>query len=76
MKILKAGDKRLAKRRTEKPVKFRCDRCGCEWIAIRGEYTDMSNQHDGEMYNCVCPCCKSDTWAYHTIDSEKGTPGG
>lgn len=76
MKITKPGDKRLAKKRVEKPVKFKCNRCDCEWIAVRGEYTDLTNQHDGEMYNCTCPCCTASTWAYHVLDTEKGSAGG
>lgn len=67
MKIIKNGNKKMAKILEELPVKFLCKKCGCEWIAIRGEYTNASNQHDGEMYSCVCPCCRTDTWAYETL---------
>lgn len=54
MIVTKEGNLELLK----KYVKFRCSDCGCEFIADNTEYSYEFNQHDGEVYNVKCPCCK------------------
>lgn len=47
MKIIVAGDPKLATTRT-----FKCSVCGCVFEAIEDEYRDL-----GEYYLCNCPTC-------------------
>lgn len=58
MKILVPGDQRRANRYK----RFECKECGCVFIAGAEEYLDVSNQLDGPLYNCPCPCCKRTVW--------------
>lgn len=52
MKIIKNGDKK----RLSKDKKFRCEKCGCIFVAGGGEYRVGS--HYNELYYVAqCPCC-------------------
>ena len=53
MKILVQGDKN----RLLKYKEFKCQDCGCVFIADQTEYKDISNQKDGPIFTIKCPCC-------------------
>lgn len=56
MKILKEGDKNLAKG----ALQFDCGRCGCVFVADRFEYVAKRFDgilHSGIIANVTCPCC-------------------
>lgn len=44
----------------KKTKNFKCEHCGCEFEADKGEYktTDqMTYFCDGAEWECECPCC-------------------
>lgn len=68
MKIERAGSLRDARRYQRRPARFVCRACGCVFVADKNEYSDMSNQRDGDMYSCGCPCCGETCWAYQLME--------
>lgn len=56
MTILKHGDPE----RLRKPRNFKCDACGCIFVAEKHEYTTKQIDYDGSTtYEAVCPDCHS-----------------
>lgn len=54
--ILKHGDTE----RLRKPRNFKCDACGCIFVAEKQEYTTRQVDYDGSAtYEAVCPECQS-----------------
>lgn len=51
MQILKDGVKPDTRKQ------FRCDNCGCVWIADKNEYMTRIGEYQSVEYPCPCPCC-------------------
>lgn len=50
--------------RLRKVQRFECNACGCVFDAEKGEYEDMSDQHNGIIIRCLCPTCGRDCYNY------------
>ncbi|MBQ8707773.1 MAG: hypothetical protein IJ523_06790 [Succinivibrionaceae bacterium] len=59
MEIIKKGNLVQAKWRVEQPARFECGWCGCQWEAIRGEYSVGDDYRNGTYYVMECPTCKA-----------------
>lgn len=57
--ILKRGDPDKLK----KYKMFKCDKCDCEFIADNKEYSNISTQRDGPLFQIPCPTCAN--WVYN-----------
>ena len=36
---------------------FKCEDCGCVWIAEKNEYRAVIGEYQSTEYRCKCPCC-------------------
>lgn len=53
IEIIKHGNRPI----TDKRVRFKCGRCGCEWIADNLEYTPYTAGMGHKWVCCRCPEC-------------------
>lgn len=53
MKIIQDGNLE----RITKPMRFKCNECGCVFEAEKGEYKYELSGKNEDMYKCECPYC-------------------
>lgn len=57
MKVIREGDRELARKKEERVLQFMCSVCGCIWEATKDEYNTTFNSYNQGYAECNCPTC-------------------